>query len=278
MSGMKSKPVIMDKAKLFFKNNYIFVFFFVIVLIVGVFSLFRLTNAKQQTIYVRVKVSQGLWWANTMKPPIWMTQHFKKGDIEYSLTGQKSAEIVEVRAYPSLTQPTSDEQYSIFVTLKLYTGYNKAKGIYTFKRSPVAVGAPIDLEFTRVQTSGTITDMSTLPFKEQYVEKKVTISHPYIEQSEYEQITPGDSFHDGEETVLTVISKTSSPSTSVFLKNSYLRQNDTTVQAEVVLRMKVKKIQNQWVYNEEQVILPGLELSTGTAQYFFDRFKILRIE
>ena len=28
--------------------------------------------------YTRVKVSQGLWWANTAKPSIWMLKAFKK--------------------------------------------------------------------------------------------------------------------------------------------------------------------------------------------------------
>ncbi|MEK9179376.1 MAG: hypothetical protein AAB893_02820 [Patescibacteria group bacterium] len=100
--------------------NYFITIFFACIFFVGVVSVYKLFFAKDIYAYTRVKVSQGLWWANTAKPSILMLKAFKKGDVEKSLTGKPSVEILAVRYYPYW----GTDQFDVYLDLKLLVSGN----------------------------------------------------------------------------------------------------------------------------------------------------------
>src|SRR3989338_5348196 len=191
---MKKMLQFMRRALKIATDNYFISIFIAIVAFVGFVSVFKLFTAKGQVVYTTVKVSQGLWWANTLNAPVWMIQNLKKGDIEKSLTGSPVAEILEVRYYPAQNQSIQSEQYSIFLTVKLTADYNTRRNTYSFKRSTIGIGSPIEFEFNSGLISGTVISLSNQPPQNQYVNKIVTLYKPFVERSEYDAIQIGDKY------------------------------------------------------------------------------------
>ena len=75
------------------KRNYIVTVIVLCVLFVGVMSVYKLFIAKPTYVYVKVKVGQGLWWANTSRPNAWFVEAIKQAKVEVDLTGQPIAQI-----------------------------------------------------------------------------------------------------------------------------------------------------------------------------------------
>ncbi len=149
----------------------------------------------------------------------------------------------------------------------------------TYKRSRLAIGAPIDFDFANVQTSGTIIDISSIPFKDQYEDKLITIYKPHIKQDSYDQIKVGDSYFNGSQKALEIVAKEAVPTQLNFVgDDGYIQSPIGLLDVTVTLRMKVKKINGAYIYQEEVGITPGKNLEFATDNYFFDQFSILRIE
>src|SRR3989344_5717272 len=123
-SMKNAKSIYSGFAKTYKKNRpfstYI-AFFVGIFILVVIIALVKVSTSKPDYLYVKVKLSQGLWWASTQKPSIWFINAIKKGEIEYNLLGKPAAEILEVRYYSipySLLAPSKD-QFDIYATVKL---------------------------------------------------------------------------------------------------------------------------------------------------------------
>ena len=98
-----------------------------------------------------------------LKPNIWLVDSLKKGDVQQGLFGQHEAEILDRIYYPS---PYDKAQFNIFLDLKLQADYNKKTGEYLFKRSSIAVGSPITLNFPSSHVTGTLLYLGRNPLKE----------------------------------------------------------------------------------------------------------------
>lgn len=266
---MNSKIIIKFIKRLykFAINNYFISLFFASIAFVSLVSFYKLFVVKPTYVYVRVKMGQGQWWANTTRPPIWFVKNIKKGQIEKDLLGNDSAEILSVRYYPYsyfiTGNPIYTNQYETFITMKLKVSGNPKTGKFNFNRSSIGVGAPIDFEFPSSQFSGTIIDISQAPIRENYQDKIVFFTKTVSDSSEYNGIKIGDSYFDGEAPVFEVLDK------------SY---QDATKQISVKARVKGKLVNNQFVFGDEQIVALGKTIYVITPSFSFTDYLVVGIE
>jgi hypothetical protein len=259
----------------FLVNNSLILIFLACLVLLGLVAFRKLFMAKSRYIYVRVKVGQGLWWASTQKPSYWMVKAFKKGDIEKDLTGQPVTTIEAVRSYPwtNPSQTGDQSQFDVYLTLKLKVSPLGNSGKYNYNRSTIGVGAPIDLEFPQLQVSGTVTDLSQNPFQDSYLEKVIYLANPYAYTWDYDNIKIGDSYFDGTEKVFEILDKYDSG-----LSQATGSSADTRRYTIVKARVKVKQVNDQYVFGEEQVVTVGKSLNISTVNAVFSNYVISKIE
>lgn len=265
----------------FSRKNYFLVIFFAAILFVGIIAGYRLFLSKPTYVYARVKVGQGLWWATTQKPPIWYVNAIKKGEIEKSLTGLPIAEILSARYYP-----LGNNQFDVFLTLRLSVGLNKKKQEYTFKRFTLSVGAPIELQFPSANITGTVIDLSQKPFGDRYVEKIIYLVNqsgyakdfPY----RYENIKIGDKYFDGEEYVFEVLDKRLEKNIWSIANNltGTVYEQEVATSQNIVFKVKVKLIQKSdgLYYGEDYKVYSNAFIPFATRDYFFENFVIRKLE
>ncbi len=265
------------------KTIPIIVFPFIIIsTLTIVFAFLKLTASNTQYIYVKVKVSQGFWWAATVKPNLWIAKSIKKGDSEYNLLGQPIAEVLEVRHYPYFPENQPYEnKYNIYFTLKIGVDYNKRTQKVIFKRSTLSVGSPIELDFPSTQITGTVIELSSKPFEDKYIEKVAYLTKRFALPWEFDAIKIGDTYFDGEDVVFKVLSKTRRNTTVISMDsygnispNNLEPNNYITVKA--IVRAKSKN--GQLFFGEEKVLNPGSPLAISTPNFRFENFVISKIE
>lgn len=265
----------------FLKKNYLLTLFISVVLFVGIIALFKLLTPNSTELYVKIKMGQGYWWANTTKPGSWYLNSFKKGDIYYGSIGKPQATIMDIRRYPY-----GYSQYDIFVTLKMKVESRGKNGPYSFNRTNLLIGAPIELEFPTSRLTGAIIELSKTPFKDNYVEKTVylvnqggyTKDFPY----RYDSIKKGDKYSDGQDVVFEVLDKNLEKSiwtvTNNFNGEIYEREVETTQNIVVKVKAKFKQKDDGLYYGEENKLSLNTQLPFSTSNYFFENFYIRRIE
>ena len=118
-----------QKYSFFILVSLIFLSAFVVVVAKAVFT-------DNTYVYAKIKVSQGLWWANTARPSLWIANSIKKGDKEQGLGGNPLVEVQTVRYYPISSQNAiyQEPQYDVYLTVKMKVQYNKNTDSYSFKR------------------------------------------------------------------------------------------------------------------------------------------------
>lgn len=271
------KPSQMYKLmRKFVRQNVPIVFFISIIFFVGVIILFKVLTAQEETVYAKVKVSQGLWWASTAKPSVWLAQSFKKGMVETDLTGKPVVEVLSVRSYPWW----NSEQYDIYLTLKIQASKNERTKIFTFKRAPIAVGSPIDLEFPEVQVSGTVIELSEKPISDNKTTKIVTLEKKYANQWEIDAIAVGDTYYDGVEQVAEILEKEVFPSSEVYVRvgNVDPFSTEDTSKVVVTVQLYLEERNNELIYREEQPVQPGRILNFQTSKLVFQDYIVTSIK
>ena len=281
LAGRQVKLKI-QKTVRFLTRNYILSIFLVCILFVGMVVVARTVFSKPTYVYVKVKVGQGLWWVSTARSPIWLVDSIKKGDVARSLTGQTTAEILSKRYY----RWYSSDQFDIYVALKLKAGYNRKTGAYSFNRSVLSVGSPIDIQFPRVDITGTVINISKTPFKDEYVEKIIYLVYqggyykdfPY----RYDNIKIGDTYFDGQDKVFEIIDKSLEKNIWNVANNltAQLFERDVETTQNIVVKAKVilKKKGNALYYGEDYKIIDNVYIPFATDNYFFENFAIRKIE
>jgi hypothetical protein len=255
----------------------------VVVILAGViilaFSLPKLLGDRsKETIYVKVKVSQGLWWANTQSPGVWILNGIKVGEKELSLLGKPQAEIIKVSYYPSISTPRKyGSEYNVYATLKI--GVDKAgnEGML-FKRSAVSIGSPIEVEFPSGSLTGNIIELSNDLDFDKYITKNVILTKRGAYPWEYNSVNSGDEQTDGNQTVFKVLHKKAF-NTSTIGYNAYGIPdfNDKTLYLQVIAEIKVESKGEFLVFGEEQILRSGYPLIVATKDYFFDNYVVERV-
>ncbi|MCX6731058.1 MAG: hypothetical protein NTZ55_04365, partial [Candidatus Roizmanbacteria bacterium] len=140
------------KILFFLKKNFILAIFILCIGLVGLIAFYKIFLSKPTYVYVKVRVGQGLWWASTQRPGTWFIHAIKNTKAQLDLTGKPIAEVLDVYYYPYW----GGNQYDVYVTLRLKVTKVGATGVYNYNRETIGVSAPIDLEFSNTQFSGTI--------------------------------------------------------------------------------------------------------------------------
>lgn len=248
----------------------------IVILIAGV--KFYTTSFSPSYVYVKVKLSQGLWWASTESPDIWLATGIKSGDKEYNLLGKPTADILSVRYYPtsSGSDPTKDK-YGVFLTVKLAASYNARNQKYTYNRSAVLVGAPIDIETQRTSISGTVTALSSQPFDDKYIEKTVFLTKRFAYPWEYDAIKIGDAYFDGQDTVFKVLDKQRT-ATAMIVPDYFGNYLSTTVDSTryiiVKATIKVREENGVLYFGDEKLLTSGASLEIVTPNFNYKDFVV----
>lgn len=253
---------------------------FLIIPLLAIAFLLLGASSQEDYIYAKVRVSQGFWWASSAKPSYWFNDVVAAGDTEKNLLGVNEAEILEVKTYPAESNPEAN-LYNIYFTAKLKADYNKRTEKFHYNRTTLVAGAPLNLETSRGQISGTILDISLAPFEEEYVEKTVYLTKKAAYPWEYDAIRLGDTYHDGVREVFEVIDKSQSSvgriSEDVY-GNLLPSSIDDARYISVIAKIVVQKDGQNLLFGEEKVLSPGSEILVTTNNFNFEDFYISRVE
>ncbi|MBI4137126.1 hypothetical protein HY469_03630 [Candidatus Roizmanbacteria bacterium] len=260
----------------FIRANYIISVFIAIVLFTLFIASFKVLSTEDEYIYAKIKVSQGYWWVDVPRPRRWLAQSIQLGEKEKTLSGKPIAEIHSVRYYPYW----GPDQYEIYLTVLLRVSTNEETGKYTFKRSSLGISSPVDFEFPSTFISGTVMDLSPEPFSDAYIDKVVTLEKKFAFLWEYDAIQIGDTYFDGEETVVEILDKKTMNSYSVYsgLGNNYPVESEPTQTIVVTARVKVQEKDGEYIFGEEQVLRAGKTMNIVTSQFVFDQYTVSSIE
>lgn len=277
---MKKVRKTVKRLYIFAKKNYFLTAVICIMGFIFLVILVKFITSKDDTVYIKVKVSQGYWWASTLKPSYWLAESLQKGDSELDLSGKPIAEIVEVRRYPVGYSSNGSDQYDVYLMVRLQAHLNKKTGVYSFKRSTISVGSPIDFEFGRVTLSGTIMELSKKPIHDTYIEKVVTLQKLEAEPWEFEAIQKGATYFDGEETVVEVIDVSKENSYAVYTNfgNNYPIFLKPPVNITATVRMKLIQKGNNLIFRNEIPLILGKEINMSLDTFIFDKFIISSIQ
>lgn len=263
-------------------KNYFLVIFFAAILFVGIIAGYRLFLSKPTYVYARVQMGQGLWWATTAKPYIWYVDSLNKGDVAVDLFGKKEAEILSKRYY----RWYGNDQYDIYLTMRLKVGFNKRTGEYSFNRSSLSVGSPIELQFPRAAVTGTVIELSPKPFADKYVKRTVYLVNQggYAKDfpTRYETIRVGDKYFDGEATVFEVLDKSlekniwsiSNNLTGDIYEREISTNQNIVIKAQVLLKQKSDGL----YYTENYKVIANAFIPFATRDYLFEDFVIRKLE
>jgi len=267
----------------FFKKNYFLFIFIACIGFVGIFVFNKIFISKPTYIYAKVKVGQGMWWANTMQPNLWFIEAIQNAYKHSNQTYSETAKILDVTYYPYYGSVQSNingqYQYSVYTVLRLKVSKVEGSGTYNFNRETIGIGSPIDLEFPNIQFSGTIIDLSEQPIKEQYEEKIIYLTKRIPYPWEYDQIEVGDKQTNGERIVFEILNKTTENelNTTLLQQGTFINSNINlfTVKAKIL----VKKVDNQLVFGEESIIAQGkLLFGVATDKFTFTDYYITKVE
>lgn len=252
----------------FLTKNYFLTIFFLCIAFVGVVSLYKLKGTKPQFVYVKVRLGQGLWWTGGAKPNIWFVNALKKASIEKDLLGAPITQILSVRYYPYW----GSDQYDVYLYLKLKVTKRGNPPKYLFKRSTLGVSSPIELEFPTVQATGTIIDLNSSEIEDKLVEKEITLTKFLQYPWEYQAIKVGSKYNDGKEDVLEITDKNISNLSSLGLDILNISGSKIAkVQQYVIVKAKIKlrEVDNQYIYGEDQRISIGKTINLSTPEFTF---------
>lgn len=259
------------------KTDYFITAIVVIIFLVGLIAAYKIVNAEDEYIYARIKISQGLWWANTAKPSIWMVDAIQKGDVATTITGKPKIEVLAVRRYPWW----DSDEHLVYITARMKVSKNEKRGTYTYDRSTIGVGSPIDLEFPDVQVSGTIIELSEKPIKHHAEMREVTIVKKWAEPWEYEGIRVGDIYNNGEENVFEILDKKITYAQAEYLPKTgynYPAYSEPKVHITVTANMLIHPEGKKLIFGEEQVLRLGKRLNFATNSYTFADYFVTHIE
>jgi len=260
--------------------------FIIITILTGVYAFTQKATKPQEQVYIKLKLSQGLWWSASSNPPIWLAQTIKPGDSEKDLFGNEIATILSKTYYSS--QPLKfPNQHEVYLTVKLATKKDSGTDKYRYKRSPLAVGSPLNIELSSAMITGSVMSISQTEPEEDYLTKKITLSnlskqYAYYTDStdEFESIKIGDNYFDGQDIAFRITDKYLKARSVAFPDiNGKPVINTLNVNQHIYIdaEIKVKVIDNMYFYGEEQRVAPGANLNIITNSQDFSRYTVVSI-
>ncbi len=268
------------------KFNYkiiLLILFTCIVVATGFAGFNKKISKPKNTHYVKLKLSQGLWWSGNGNPPIWLAKSVNPGDSEKDLFGNEIATVISSAYYPS--EPLKfPNQYEVYITVKLATQKDRGSEKYRYKRGTLAVGSPISIDLSSATVTGSIMEMSSEEISKNEITKNITLFYQYgyytDSPKEFESIELNDTYSDGENVVFRTTKKYLGPRLVAFSDNygkqtiNQIKVNQNIyVEAEIV----VKEINGMYFFGEEQRVVPGANLNILTNTQDFTKYTVVSV-
>lgn len=257
-------------------RNYLIILLFLILFLVAVIIVAKSFLTTPTYIYAKVKVGQGLWWANTSKPPIWYVNSMVEGDEARNLLGSFNAKILSKRYYHYY----GSDQFDIYLVVKLKATHSR-NGEYSFNRSTISVGSPIEMQFPKVDITGSVIDLSLEPISDKLETKTIYFSKRNAYPWELSAIHVGDKYFDGKDIIFEVEDvsgiDTTNLSSDVF-GNSTASISEPTKYIAVKAKAKMKQVNGQWILGEDHLIIPGKVINIDTSNFSFDNYIVISVQ
>lgn len=265
------------------KNFLLLGIFILIIALTGIYAFTQRAAKPQEVVYVKLKLSQGLWWSSSSNPPIWLAETIKPGDFEKDLFGNEIASVLSKTYYSS--EPLKfPNQHEVYLTLKLATKKDSGTGRHRYKRSPLAVGSPLNIDLSSATITGSVMSINTEEPQDTYLTKKIILSkqYAYYEDSpdEFESIKIGDNYFDGQDVAFKITDKYLKARKVAFSDiNGRPVINTLDVNQHIYLEaeIKVKEIDNMYFYGEEQRVAPGANLNIITNSQDLSRYTVVSL-
>lgn len=246
-----------------------------------IFSTFKLFTSQSTDLYVKIKMSQGLWWSSTTKPSYWYTQAFKVGDQALDLLGKPIATI-ENLTYYSAGKELNPDQYNIYFDIKLSTKFSRKNNSYQYDRGQLAIGVPISIDFPQAQLTGTVIEITQNPLSTDLVEKNVILFKIKSSPWEFDSLIIGDKYFNGNENVFELTDKSLGNNYYYYLDPLdkllyYELPSPNIVNLTITAKIKFKELNGQYFFGEDQLAAPGNSLSIITPNFDYSNFTITKI-
>lgn len=238
---------------------------FIILLIAGLSISLVKYFSRQAGVWrtVRIEVTGNNWtndpYSNS-KPPFWMSERIKEGDIELGVDGTEIAKVVKVENYER-----GDELAEIYLIVKVKTEFNKKLNKFVFKGQAVEIGLPIQLRLNRVFVNGQVID-DQVP-KEGYEKKDIIIKGRWKGQEPWkvQQISVGDKMVDrgNNQPVAEILSVWLEPSIKMvgidpkYSDQLVISSNPRLVDGMVRAKITVEKHDDRWFFAGHQKVKVG---------------------
>lgn len=110
----------------------------------------RVISQADQYVTVEMIASGGDWWERLPQVPHWLADPVVPGAAEYSIGGQKLAEILETKKYQE------DTNKILWAKVKLLVTPDKARGGWRFQQMPLEIGSTLTIEPNSVKLTGSV--------------------------------------------------------------------------------------------------------------------------
>lgn len=257
--------------------------FLFITILTGIYAFTQRASKPQATVYVKLKLSQGLWWTTNANPPIWLAQTINPGDFEKDIFGNEIATVIS-KTYYSAEPLKFPNQHEVYLTLKLATKQDSGTGKHRYKRSPLSVGSPLNIDLSSATLTGSVMSISSQEPQEKYLTKQITLAKQYAyytdSPDEFNSIQIGDSYFDGQDIAFKITDKYLKARKVAFSDiNGRPVVNTLDVNQHIYLEaeIKVKEIDNMYFYGEEQRVAPGANLNIITNSQDLSRYTVVSL-
>ncbi|GIK84396.1 MAG: hypothetical protein BroJett025_10180 [Patescibacteria group bacterium] len=265
---MKKKTVSeYIKNKLRFLNPYTLV----VLLVVSFFVVSLVKHQKVQLHQQLIKVEvTGQDWTNNYsqfegyRPPLWLVKDLQIGAYEVSPDGRVVAEIVDIDFFER-----NGGNAQVFLYVQIETVENFSTGRTVYKGKNIEVGQKIDFHFDSVFIVGQVVDIFDTNYKNQTEEVLVSgvakaVPNP-VAQAIYKGMDIKNPYT-GKVYAVVEKSETHQSFVSTLYKNEYtsninLRTDYTVKDVDMVLRMQVEKLFENYYFSGHQVVRLGEHLS-----------------
>lgn len=230
----------------------------ILIVLLAVFILFRFLNPEEKWIDAVIVANE---------VPFFQAHSLHVGDIEKDPNGEKTAEIVRIKAYDTPT--TLQVKKDVLIRLKLLVKVNSRSGEYEYKNKIIKVGSPIELRFNTGQFNGKVAELDVLGDK-QYEDKTLTLivydEWPWLADSIKIGAFEKD---DSNQKIIEVLEKQVQTAEMTVVDeagNTLLRTNPRKVDITLKIKVKVRKFGEELIIRQDEKIAIGENIAFNAGE------------
>ncbi|MEK7543644.1 MAG: DUF4330 family protein [Patescibacteria group bacterium] len=221
---------------------------------------------------IRIQVVGKSWTQNYnnyagYRPPFWLSENIQVGDVETTVNGWRSGEIIAIEKYDRW-----GTDVDLYLTAKLQGEINGRTNKFIYNSKPVEVGAFIELHLTRADVLGQIIDDNVpekgYPEKEIVATVRVRNEDPWV----VEALRVGDTMLNGPQKKQVAVVETISiepPTSAIFLSdatidnppnNTFLSIDPRAKDVVMKVRLRAQHHDSGWYFGGHQSIKIGQQI------------------